>query len=298
MKNENETLSAADRKISVLDALVLLAENARLLVFGTLAFGLLALAICFVVPQSYTSEAILALPNLGANGALNPAVSQAAAMMTSPLVLDPVIDTLNLSEGRPIQVTRKKMIGHVRSTLGKDGLLRLDATANSPIEAQRIANAIIDSWLKTTIPGVEERNDLEKRLETAKSSLDAVERLLKRLTSDGGANLAQALTRGEAGATIVSIGELQTKYLGDVLSIPRTLRGFSRDVIKQPPTLPTETVAPQKALITSLAALAGALTLVIWIYVRQTLRTAEESAASAQKLAKLRSALRMAARSP
>jgi uncharacterized protein involved in exopolysaccharide biosynthesis len=250
------------------------------------------------VPQSYTSEAILVLPNISVNvngvvssAAPTTATAQAAAMMVSPLVLDPVIAELNLADGHPIHVARKKLVNQVKAVVGKDGLLRLDATANTSVEAQNIANAVISAWLKSTVPGIEERADLEKRLESAKVSLNEVDRLSKRLTAEGSSTLSQPLTRGEAGTSIVAISELQTKFLGEVLSIPRTLQGFSRDVVKQPPTLPTETVAPKKAVIAVLVTMGSGLLLLIWIFIRQSWQNSAKSVAIAAKQGELLTAI-------
>ncbi len=119
--------------------LVVVAENLKLLILGPFAAGLLALGIAFALPQSYVSQAILALP------APAPAPTQAAAMMVSSIVLDRVIESLNLSKGQPIQVARETLTNEIKATVGKDGLLRLDVSIPSAIQAQAIANAVIDS---------------------------------------------------------------------------------------------------------------------------------------------------------
>lgn len=282
-----------ESEVGLLDMLVVVAENLKLLILGPLAAGLLALGICYLVPQSYTSEAIITLPNApNAPNAANAATSQAAAFMTSALVLDPVIASLNLSDGHPIQVARKKLVSQIKAVVGKDGLLRLDVTANTPAEAQNIGNAVISAWLKSTIPGAQDRADLEKRLEVAKVSLEGVERLLKRLTAEGASSLSQPLTRGEAGTSIVAIGELQAKFLGDVLGIPRQLLGYSRDVIRQPPTLPTEPVSPKKALIATLVALISGFLLLLWIFLCQAWSNASQDPDKAKKQRRLNTALR------
>jgi uncharacterized protein involved in exopolysaccharide biosynthesis len=303
MNEENNTENSSVRQgeegeVSLLDMLVLVAQNLKLLIFGPLAAGLLALGVCYVVPQSYTSEAILVLPNISVNvngvvssAAPTTATAQAAAMMVSPLVLDPVIAELNLADGHPIHVARKKLVNQVKAVVGKDGLLRLDATANTSVEAQNIANAVISAWLKSTVPGIEERADLEKRLESAKVSLNEVDRLLKRLTAEGSSTLSQPLTRGEAGTSIVAISELQTKFLGEVLSIPRTLQGFSRDVVKQPPTLPTETVAPKKAVIAVLVTLVSGFTVLLGLFFNGMWRSVSRDPVAAKKQAALLSAI-------
>ena len=291
-----EVIYRQESEVGLLDMLVVVAENLKLLILGPLAAGLLALGICYLVPQGYTSEAIIALPNTSAGGGANPAIAatpiaQAAAFMTSALVLDPVIASLNLSEGRPIQVARKKLVNQVKAVVGKDGLMRLDTTANTPEEAQNIGNAVISAWLKTTVPGAEERGDLEKRLESAKASLDAVERLLKMIATDGATRLAQPLTRGEAGTSIVAIGELQIKFLNEVRNIPRTLNGYSRDVVKQPPTLPTETTAPKKGLVAILATLGSGIVFLLYIFVRRSWEKSTDNLELAKKQSRLLAAV-------
>ena len=62
--------------------------------------------------------------------------------------------------------------------------------AASPIgalKAQSIANAVVDTWLKSTVPGEQDRADLEKRLAYVKTSLESVRRLLDHLTAEGSA---------------------------------------------------------------------------------------------------------------
>ena len=231
-------MNAEESEISVLDLLLVVAENLKLLIFGPILVGLLALAGAYLVPQSYTSQAILTFPTATATATAT--ATQAAAIMVSPLVLDPIIKSLNLSEGRSTQVARVGLANQIKAAVGKDGLLRLDVTAHSPAQAQTIANAVIDTWLKSTVPGEQARADLAKRLSYAQTSLDSVTRLISRLDAGGAASLNKPLARGEAGTSFVGLGELQSRYLGDVLSIPRELQGLSHDVVKQPPTLSTE----------------------------------------------------------
>ena len=280
IEETRNTAIPEENDTGLLDTLVVIAENYKLLIFGPLFAGLLAFGVCHLVPQSYSSESIIALPAVvDTNGTVNvaattTATTQAAAMMTSPLVLDPLIASLKLSGDGSVQAARKKLANQIKAMVGKDGLLRLDVTAGAPSEAQNIANTLISAWLKSTVPGAEERAGLEKRLESSKSSLLAVEGLLKRLTSEGSSSLFQPLTRGEAGTSIVAISELQTKFLSDVLGIPRLLNGYSPDVVKQPPTLPTEPISPKKSLISVLVYLVSGFVLLLWIFARQAWRRA------------------------
>ena len=212
-------------------------------------------------------------------------------MMVSPIVLDPIIATLGLAGDQTLQGARVELAQQIKATVGKDLLLRLDVTAETPAAAQTLANAIIDNWLKSTAPGELDRADLEKRLGYAQKSLDSVTRLIERLTAEGSANLNQPLTRGEAGTSIVAVGELQARYLADVLSIPRALQGLSRDVVLQPPTLPTEPVSSKKALMATLAALGTGFALLLFVFMRSAWRGAAQDPEAAQKQTRLRAAL-------
>ena len=287
-----------ESEVRLLDLLLVVAENIKLLVLGPLVIGLIALGIAFALPPSFVSQAILALPAASATPTSTPTPTPtlAAAMMVSPLVLDPIVENFKLGEGKPIESARDEFAKRVKAVVGKDGLLRLNVTDHSAAQAQSLANAVIDGWLKSTVPGPQEREDLQKRLEVAQSSLKTVNTLLDRLSIDGAASLDKPMTRGEAGAGLVTVGELQARYLADVLVIPRALQGLSRDVVKQPPTLPTEAVAPKKSLIAVLATLASGFVLLLFVFMRQAWKNAAADPEAALKHSQLRRALGLKSR--
>ena len=180
----------------------------------------------------------------------------------------------------------------VKSSVGKDGLLRLELTGSSPAQAQALANAVIDGWLKTTKPAEQDRKDLETRLSYAKVSLESVSGLVARLTKESSVYMAQPQSRGEAGTTLASVGELQSRYLNEVITFTRSLQGLSRDVVVQAPTLPSERASPKKSLIAILAALASGFVLVLWVFVRQSWKALATQPETATKLGTLRAAFR------
>ena len=133
-------METKENEIGMLDLLVVMAENIKLLMLGPLAVGLLVWGLAFVMPQSYVSRAILVLP-APVQGQMQvqaqaQALERAAVMMVSPLVLDQVIDILKLPAGLSIEATRQQVGAQIRASAGKDGLLRLDVTAASPAQAQ------------------------------------------------------------------------------------------------------------------------------------------------------------------
>ena len=269
-----------ENQVSMLDLLLVIAENIKLLLIGPLVIGLLSLLVGFALPQSFTSQAILVS-----------APAQAAPMLTSPLVLDPVINTLNWSDEVSIESARLRLASQIKAVMGKDTLLRLDVTADKPEKAQKIANLVIDSYLKTTRPGELDRADLEKRLSYAQNSLASVSKLIERITSDGSGMLNKPITLGMSGTSVVALGELQARYLGEVLSIPRTLQGLSRDIVVQPPTLPTEAVAPKRGLIALMSVLLSGIALLLWVFARKAWVSTKQDPRTANKQARLRAAM-------
>ena len=277
-----------ENEISLLDLLVVVAENLKLLILGPFAAGLLALGIAFTLPHSYVSQAVLSLPT----PTPTPTPTQAATMMVSPIMLDRVVESLKLSKGQPIQVASKTLANEIKATVGKDGLVHLDVSAPSAIQAQAIANAVIDNWLISTVPSGDDRADLEKRLSYAKLAFDSTTRFVEHFITRDSTSLNKPLLLEQGGgATIVAVGQLQTLYLSEVLSISRSLKGLSRDIVTQPPTLPTEHVSPKKGLFATLSALAAVFALLLWVFMRQAWRNTVLDPQAAPKLARLRAAL-------
>lgn len=83
-------MHAEENEISLLDLLVIVAENLKLLILGPVVVGLLALGIGYALPQSFTSRASLSLGDSG---------KAVEAMMRSPAVLDVVLSQFPASSG-------------------------------------------------------------------------------------------------------------------------------------------------------------------------------------------------------
>ena len=292
-------LDREENDFSLFDLLIVAAENLKLLVLGSLVAGLMALSVGFILPQTFTSQAVLAIPYPASTQTQTQAqaAAQAAAMMVSSVVLDSIIGASSLSPAQSRGAASRKLASQIKAVVGKDGLLRLDFTADTPASAQKLADAVIDAWLKSTLPSLQDRADLEVRLEYAKVSLESVRRLMDRIAVDGPASLTKPVTRGDLSASVVAFGELQARYLGDTLTIPRLLRGLTRDVVVQPPTLPTEATSPNKTSMAVLSALACGFALLLWVFVRQAWKTVAQDRQLLEKKSRLRKALGFKAQS-
>ena len=115
----------AEMNGSLLDVLVVIAENVKLLVIGSLAVGLTALGLGFVVPQTYQSVAVFQ------------ADQAIASLMTTATVLDRVIVSLKLDQDTTLEEARTRLQSQIKTSVGRvDKLLTLTVSARSAAQAQ------------------------------------------------------------------------------------------------------------------------------------------------------------------
>ena len=153
--------------------MIALAERWKLLLFGSLGAGLLALGITYLIAPTYTARAtflppqqqqggaasaLAALGSLaslagGAAGLRTPA-DQFVALMQSATVLDRMIDRFDLIkiyESKFRADARKELAEASRVTLSKrDGIITLEVDDDSPQRAADMANAYIEELRRLT----------------------------------------------------------------------------------------------------------------------------------------------------
>ena len=266
-----------------MDILVTLAENLKLLLIGSLAAGLCALAISFVLPQTFQSVAVLQ------------AEQPTASLMLTAAVLDPVIAAMGLARDDTLEDARLKLREHIKTAVGRnDKLLTLTVSDRTPQQAQAIASAVIKQTYQESRPKGSARARLETQLAEAQARLknaqDASVGVLKRLESNsaGGANSGTELARGYA-ELLNATGTAQSQ----ISLLESQLEGLSEAQLIQSPTLPQKASQPRKGLIAIGATLATGLALLLFIFMRQAFRNTPASETSAAKLMRISKALRL-----
>ena len=198
----NQSLPPEEEEISLLDIGVVIAENIRLLVFGPLVVGLIALGITFQIaptftartsflpPQQQQSASSAMLSQLGAlsglaasaTGFKNPS-DQFVALLKSVAVADRLIDRFKLMERYDVEFrldARKVLANSSKISSGKDGLLVVEVDSKSPHLAADIANAYV-AELRTLLGSLalteaqQRRVFFERQLEQTKVKLTAAQ---------------------------------------------------------------------------------------------------------------------------
>lgn len=278
----NSGTPTGEDEISLLDIMLTLAENVKLLIIGPLLVGLCALGLGYVLPRTFESVAVLQ------------ADQGTASLMTTAAVLDPVIAKLGLGKDASPEQARRELERAVKATIGKaDKLLTLTVSASTPQQAQTIANALLEQTYAQISPKGTVRSRLEVQLaeaqERGKNSQDAAALVIQRMESlssnpASGGNLSQIIGYAELlGASAAA----QTQ----VSALEAQLEGLSASQLVQPPSLPEKASQPKKGLLAVSGTLATGFLLLLFIFVRQALRTAAVDPEAADKLARIRRAL-------
>lgn len=280
MEEIQSPLSTTLEEFSLLDLVVTLAENIKLLIIGPLLVGLCALGIGFAWQKTFESVAVLQAEQFP------------ASLMTTAAMLDPVIASLGLAKDQTVEEARSELRQQIKAVVGRtDKLLTLTVSAGTAPQAQAIANALLQQAYKESRPRANALLRLETQLAEAQTRLKnaqtAAASLARRLESsaaitsgnDPGRGYAELLNTAAEAQKQVSVLEAQLEGL------------ISPAQLIQAPTLPQKPSKPKKALLAIGATLATGLLLVLFVFMRQVARKTAANAAAAEKLARIRRSL-------
>ena len=148
---------------------------------------------------------------------------------------------------------------------------------------------MLDTLFPLSKPRGLEKKQLEVQLESEKARLQEA----LKLEHDTAANLASGKSVNEA--TSRFYGELLTANSNrqkGILEMERRLEGLDKDDVIQMPTLPERSIKPKKSLLAIGGAIAMGFALLLFVFIRQAVRTAKESSSEqAEKLARIRNAM-------
>jgi hypothetical protein len=268
-----------EAEISILDLLLVVAQNLRLLILGPLLAGIVALGVSFLfIPIKFESVAVQA------------ADPQLAAMYSSAQVLDGVIQTMGYARaGEDIDTARERLLAKDYSVKynAKDKTLRLETLASTPKDAQRMAQTAIELTTKLNQLRVDNNQRLKEQFDLAlareRSYSQAAQRISAQIQSSAANNQA-ALTEAQA-KLLDSAREAQ--IVAAQLSEIRVADSF--DLI-QTPTLPKRKHPSGRALISVVASLATGFALLVWVFIVHFVRNS--TGQDAERIHKLTTALR------
>lgn len=271
-----------DDEIDLLDLLVVIAENLKLLILGPLIVGALALGVTYVMPPTYESVSVMQ------TGKTTPQL--VASLVNSADVLSAVAQELKVEPEATHSKRLKTMQTRVTLAVGRqDNLVTLTTRASTPQRAQQLNQAVWQRVYPLTLPLPADAQHIRMQIKALQEALDT------------GAQLEESTARRlEAGPVTDGAARLYNDVQAanaqrrrDILSLQAQLEGLTDANLVQQPTLPDVAAKPKKALTAIVAALAAGMALLVFVFVRQAFRAACHDPGQASNLRRLRAALRL-----
>lgn len=269
-------------EISLLDILVTLAESWRLLIFGPLIAGVLVGALSFLWPNTFESVAIVRLTE-----------EEVALLHVAP-VLDPLIAQFGLlikADGY-LDDARQDLKKRLAFTVDKKNkLATITAKADRPEQAQMLGQSAIALMLKELQPKGSEKTLLQKTIAinesaiaSAEDAVDSIQHILKKSSLYDQA-------QESAIKNLAAINSDVAKRRQENEQIKQKLDVRGAEVFVQEPSLSQRKTSPKISLVVLLAVLVSGFALLVFVFIRKALASAEQDAELAGKLAAIRRSL-------
>jgi uncharacterized protein involved in exopolysaccharide biosynthesis len=237
--------SPADDEIDLLDLLVTISENIKLLVLGPLVAGLLALGFSYTLPSTFESKAVI---NANKEG-VDPNVL--VSMATTAAMLEPVRQQIGFQPDLPPESALEALRGSIKVTLGQgDKFITIIVTAPSAELAQRTNQAMLAELLKQSQPRGDDLTRLSARLQFEKEALAKVLSLEQDLI----AFIKSGKESDLVSATYANVSTTKGSYFAMVQSLESQIEGLAKNALVQPATLPENSLSNKKATIATISA--------------------------------------------
>lgn len=246
---DGQSVDYEDDTVSLLDLALPLIEHWKLLILGSLAMGLAALGIAFVItptftarttflpPQQQQSGLASALASLGglaglagAAGGIKSPADQYVALMQSVSATDRLIqqfDLMQVYEAKYRFEARKALEQNTRIAIGKkDGLISIEVDDKSPQRAAEMANAYVEELRRLTSElavseAQQRRMFFEKELKEARDQLAKAQQALEASGFNVGALRAEPKAAAESYARLraeITAAEVRLQVLRGTLA--------------------------------------------------------------------------------
>jgi tyrosine-protein kinase Etk/Wzc len=255
---ENGELSRTEGEISLLDFLVVLAENKRFFIRFVLGVAVVATVVSFLLPVRYEAKVVLLPPsqsssigssllgqmgNIGSLGSLaslaggslgikNPA-DMYLSLLTSRTVEDAIIQRFELMKEyreKHISDARKELERRTTAVAGaKDGLIRLSIEDRDRKRAAELANGYVEEFRKLSASlaiteAARRRLFFEQQLQDAKDSLTKAEESMRKTQQSTGVLQIDSQAR----SLIESAAILRAQVVAKQVQI-QSMRSFAAD---------------------------------------------------------------------
>ncbi|WP_370680085.1 hypothetical protein [Comamonas sp. GB3 AK4-5] len=270
-------------EIDLLDLLIVLAEHIKLLTIAPLVIGLSCLLVSLWLPKSFESVSMLDADKSGIR--ISP--SAIISLSNSADFLDSVALDLGIAKDQSKAARHQLMSQLVHASTGRqDKLVTLRTFGPSPEQAQQLNAAVWLHLRPLSVPRGDELRRLQGLLQTEQDRLAEGNQLEQTIT--------QQLQKGRVTDQMARLyGELldaNSNRMRAIVTLQTQMEGLTDEDMVQTPTLPEHSIKPKPLLIVSIATLASAMLLLLFVLTRHAMQSNWQRPEQAQKVTRLRAA--------
>jgi capsular polysaccharide biosynthesis protein len=290
------TQSSPDDEISLLDILVVLAENFWLLVLAPLVIGAIAFGIVSFLPKTYESTAVLepvtTLDN--SDTARSAGAATMVARLSSPEVRVPSSESQAWIRDRRLGSRELQSFLQDAVSVRSDrqsGLVTVTTYGPSAAEAQSFLQALLEVYASVASPQGPEREQILQRLKISRSALSIIDPAIaafiniNKETGKVSSNLATLPAARPALADLVAQRAFHENTIQD---LEKLLSTDAVNSILQSPTLEEKPVRPKRLQLTAIAVILSGLVLTVFVFIRAALRAAADNPEGVDKITRIR----------
>lgn len=285
----------ADDEISLLDLLLVVAENFWLLVIGSALAAVLGFVISGLLQPTYVSTAVVSGEHsVLVGGKVVPLFkpTEVVQLATSAATLSGAASALEqkgyAAEANALLAQSSGGAGLFKASIARNSAaINLEATAGSAQAAQEILIAVVDSLLAQSRPQAEALSSLQAAFQRDAATLERSRAIEASLAQRMSATASSGL---EAAGAYANVLAAISALSASVAEQQARLQGLPADSVLVAPSLPQQPVKPKRTLITVLSGLAAGFVLLLWVFVRQSWRNAQADRVTLEKIQRIRQA--------
>lgn len=290
------TTPESNDEISLLDILVVLAENFWLLLLAPLAIGAITFGIASFLPTTYESTAILrpmtVFDEFGNESGENTATM--VARLQSPELQESTAQTQSwitqqVLDARALRALLKSSIS-VRPDR-QSNLVTITTFAPGAAQAQELARVLIDGYLTEASPRGSAREQIEQRIAVNRGALAVLNPAIEAILSvdpETGKVKTDVANQPSSRPALADLLAQRTASENTIRALENSLVVTMQDIVLQPPTLEEKPARPKRLQLTAIATILSGLALTVLVFIRAALRAAAHDSEGADKITRIR----------
>jgi capsular polysaccharide biosynthesis protein len=242
--NEAPLVEVNSDEIELIDLLIVIAENLKLLIFIPLLVGVATLGFSYGIDKTYQSESMLSLekPGLNFSGHL------LSSYLKSADVLEAVASDIKFEPTQSMTSRVTALRNSLQVSVGnQDQIVTLKTQAQTPEAAQELNASIWQHALKKTVPNPAELERLQIQLKAAKDRLDSG----NSLEAIAAKALANGVTNESTSRLYSELLASNSALLRNIVLLESQIEGLTSDNFSQQPTLPEFPIRTKKVSLLS-----------------------------------------------